>query len=118
MTSTPSAKSPANPAFKQVLVYDPSVEQVDVLLQGLDAGVDAIPITSGDEPMKTIEQLINDPQLARLHVLGHGAPGEIILGGKRIDAQSFAHRQPSPRNDPTLFKSRFGPAIQVTEKSA
>jgi hypothetical protein len=107
MTSTPSAKSPANPAFKQVLVYDPSVEQVEVLLQGLDAGVDAIPITAGDEPMKTLEQLINDPQLARLHVLGHGAPGEVILGGQRIDAQSFAHRQPLPRNESHSFQIAF-----------
>jgi len=107
MTSALSSKSLAHSAFKQVLVYDPSVQQVEVLLQGLDAGVDAIPITAGDEPMKTLEQLMNDPQLARLHVLGHGAPGEVILGGKRIDAQSFAHRQPSPRNESHSFQIAF-----------
>jgi hypothetical protein len=63
-----------------------------VLLEGLDPGVQAIPITATDEPMAIIEQLVKDPQMAQLHVLGHGAPGEVILGGQRLDAQTFSQR--------------------------
>ena len=73
---------------KEVLVYDPSVSQVDVLLSGLEAGVQPQAVTSNDA-LAQIEKALQQPGLKTLHVLGHGAPGEIILGGQRIDAQSF-----------------------------
>ena len=69
---------------KEVLVYDPSVSQVDVLLSGLEAGVQPQAVTSHDA-LAQIEKALQQPGLKTLHVLGHGAPGEIILGGQRID---------------------------------
>jgi hypothetical protein len=78
----------------QILVYDPSVDQVEVLLDGLSPEVRAIPVMAGQDPALVIDEALANPALRCLHVLGHGAPGEVILAGQRLDAQTFL----SPRN--------------------
>jgi len=71
----------------EVLFYDVTVEQVQVLLDGLDANVQPIPLYPGQDPMKQLEQAVQNPDVQTIHVLGHGAPGEVILAGQKIDAQ-------------------------------
>jgi len=83
----------------EVLIYDPTVEQVDVLMDGLQSGIHAIPITTGDDPMDIIKQVLQNPSMARLHVLGHGAPGEVILGGQRINSDAFERRAFEPHGN-------------------
>ncbi|NCV20863.1 MAG: DUF4347 domain-containing protein, partial [Chloroflexi bacterium] len=58
-----------------------------------------------------------DPELDTLHVLGHGAPGEVILGGQKIDTaampelKSRLHKQADTTNPDTqicLWSCRTG----------
>ena len=59
---------------KEVLVYDPSVSQVDVLLSGLDSGVQPQAVTSNDA-LAQIEIALQQPGLKTLHVLGQAEHG-------------------------------------------
>ena len=72
-----------------ILLADASVEQLDVLLQGLEEGVQVQLVTPQDDALALLADALNKPGLDTLHVLGHGAPGEVILGGQRIDAAAM-----------------------------
>jgi hypothetical protein len=88
---------PANPQQNdQHLLYDPSVEDVDVLLAGLAEGVVATPLAVGGDVMATLRGTLSSPDLRCLHILGHGAPGEVFLGGERIDADRWRHEAVTP----------------------
>jgi len=96
----------------EVLFYDVTVEQVQVLLDGLDAHVQPIPLISGQDPMTQLEQAVQNPDIQTIHVLGHGAPGEVILAGQKIDAERIASSPLSREQRPvtsanTPFKIAF-----------
>jgi Domain of unknown function (DUF4347) len=94
---------PANPQQNdQHLLYDPTVEDVHVLLDGLADGVIAKPLIPGADVMATLRGTLSSPDLRCLHILGHGAPGEVFLGGERIDADRWRHEAatPTPRINP------------------
>ena len=46
-------------------------------------------VTPQDDAVRMLADALNTPELDTLHVLGHGAPGEVILGGQRIDADAM-----------------------------
>ena len=71
----PPPKPPVN-----ILLADASVEQLDVLLSGLQDGVQVQLVTPEDDAVRMLADALNNPELDTLHVLGHGAPGEVILG--------------------------------------
>jgi hypothetical protein len=60
----------------EVLIADASVEQLQVLLSGLRDGVQVHLISSQDDAIGTIAQALS-ANLDTLHILGHGAPGEV-----------------------------------------
>lgn len=64
----------------EVLIADASVEGLHVLLEGLQAGVQVLLIEPSQSFRSALEPLLIAPQLERLHLLGHGAPGQIRLG--------------------------------------
>lgn len=64
----------------EVLVADASVEGLHILLEGIQAGVAVLLIDPDQGLRSALEPLLVAPQLARLHLLGHGAPGQIRLG--------------------------------------
>ncbi|NBO41778.1 MAG: DUF4347 domain-containing protein, partial [Betaproteobacteria bacterium] len=79
----------AHPQSVDILLADASVEQLDVLLAGLHDGVQVRLVTPEDDAILMLADALNTPELDTLHVLGHGAPGEVILGGQRIDADAM-----------------------------
>ena len=88
-------------ANSEVLLYDPSVQSVGILIDGMHDSVVAKPLVVGELVMSAIGQAISDPDIRCLHILGHGAPGEVHLGGKRVDADTWraAFELAAPRNN-------------------
>ncbi len=76
---------------REVLLADASVEQLDVLMAGLRPGVEVQLITPQDDALHAMAQVLSDPSLDTLHVLGHGAPGEVILGGQTLNTSALPH---------------------------
>jgi len=76
---------------REVLLADASVEQLDVLMAGLRPGVEVQLITPQDDALQAMAQVLSDPSLDTLHVLGHGAPGEVILGGQTLNTSALPH---------------------------
>ena len=64
----------------EVLVADASVEGLHVLLEGIQAGVAVLLIEPSQSFRSALEPLLIAPRLERLHLLGHGVPGQIRLG--------------------------------------
>lgn len=64
----------------EVLVADAAVEGLPILLDGLDPGVEALLIAPTQQARPVLAALLQAPHLRRLHLLGHGAAGEIRLG--------------------------------------
>ncbi|MDO7634805.1 MAG: DUF4347 domain-containing protein, partial [Porticoccaceae bacterium] len=79
-----------NSRTKHVFVYDMDVEQHEKLLQGLDTNCLAVAVSTG-QAVEKLRDTLNDPLLGTLHVLGHGQPGAITLGGETIDTHKWVH---------------------------
>ena len=104
----PASEPPSAALASAVLVYDPSVEQVNTLLAGLDSGVAAWPVLPGNNPLEHIARALAFKHLKTLHILGHGAPGEVILGGQRLGASSFESLADAlPSAGPAAFQIAF-----------
>ena len=90
----------------EILIADASVEQLDVLMAGLRENVEVKHVTPSDDAIAILAQSISRPNLDTLHVLGHGAPGEVILGGQTINTSSLSKLQEqlvSPSHNPSLI---------------
>ena len=74
---------------QEILLADASVEQLDVLLAGLRTGVIVKLVTGNDDAIQMFADALMHPRLDTLHVLGHGAPGEVILGAHKIDINTL-----------------------------
>ena len=74
---------------QEILLADASVEQLDVLLTGLRAGVIVKLVTGNDDSIQMFADALMHPRLDTLHVLGHGAPGEVILGAHNINMSTL-----------------------------
>ena len=73
----------------EILIADASVDQLDVLLSGLRPSVQVRLLNPQDDVISLLVKTIASSNLDTLHLLGHGAPGEIILGGKVINLSSL-----------------------------
>lgn len=78
---------------QEILLADASVEQLDVLLAGLRAGVIVKLVTGNDDAIQMFADALMHPRLDTLHVLGHGAPGEVILGAHKININTLLQIQ-------------------------
>lgn len=72
------------PDVQEVLVADASVDGLSPLLEGMDPGVKVVLVDPRHSPRRALEPLLEAPRLERLHVLGHGAPGQVQLGRARL----------------------------------
>jgi hypothetical protein len=71
----------------EILLADASVEHLHVLLNGLRPGVQICLITPQDNPIDYLADALSHSNLDTLHLLGHGAPGEVILGSHKLILQ-------------------------------
>jgi len=90
-------KAESNQALRgtEILLADASVEQLAVLLDGLRPGVEVHLIHPHDDALALFAQCCAREHLDTLHVLGHGAPGEVILGSQKLDEATLVSIQES-----------------------
>ncbi|MBV5309165.1 DUF4347 domain-containing protein, partial [Chromatium okenii] len=72
-----------------VLITDAQLQDLDQLLAGLDADVEPWLVASNQDAMPLIFKALAHPDLTQLHLLAHGAPGEIRLGERALTAADF-----------------------------
>lgn len=71
------------PKSHQVLIYDQQVEQLDVLLKGLNAGVEALAFRADSNVTDTLNDILASPDLERVVIMAHREPGAVLLGANR-----------------------------------
>lgn len=75
-----------------MLIADAGVEDLGVLLDGLAPGVRTRLIQPREDGLAAIFDALALPGLGRLHVLAHGVPGGVVLGGRQLAAGDFRRR--------------------------
>jgi len=73
----------------EMLIADAAVTDLHILLAGLAPGVRSRLIQPGEDGLGAIFDALAQPGLTRLHLLGHGAPGAIVLGGRQLGEGDF-----------------------------
>ncbi len=75
---------------REAIILDGAVDQADVLMKGLSESVRSPVVVSPDEdPSTALQQLLNDPSVTGLHVLGHGKPGGVRVGSRWLTPEDF-----------------------------
>ena len=73
--------------FKEVLIFDKNVSDVDVLLASVDKHVGLL-LAEGDNIISQMcDVIISGVQ--KLHILGHGQPGQVILDGYSLNENAW-----------------------------
>lgn len=94
-TGPPPGQSP-HVTYAEALVADPDVEGVDALLEGLRSDVSLYLVDTHSHPYETLARAVSLPGIERLHLLCHGEPGALRLGGQRLGADDLAKPAPKP----------------------
>lgn len=81
-----------------ILIADAGIEDLDTLLNGLEAGIEVQLVKSASEALACFDGAVNALALKRLHVLAHGAPGQVYFGGQTLAAGDFARGLASTGN--------------------
>jgi VCBS repeat-containing protein len=82
--------SNAPTAGLEILLADASVEHLNVLLNGLRPGVKVFLVNpQTNNSLDYLADALSQSNLDTLHILGHGAPGEVILGSQKINLEAL-----------------------------
>jgi Domain of unknown function (DUF4347) len=73
----------------EILIADATISDLHVLLNGINPNIKVTLIDENTNGISKIIKAIAEPGLKTLHILAHGAPGQISLGGKIITATDF-----------------------------
>lgn len=76
-------------AVTQIVVTDSSVENYDLLLSDLELNFTRVVIArAGDNPIELIQKTLSQHRdVEAVHIVSHGAPGQVYLSGQAVDAQ-------------------------------
>jgi hypothetical protein len=86
------------PIPRELAVFDPAVPDLPALLDGLRDGVEVILLDPRQDPLEQLAAAAAArPGLGTLHVIAHGAPGEIRLGGRAVTAATLDAAGPALR---------------------
>lgn len=78
-------------AIEELLIIDSDVASADILLTGLSRPMEIIQVTADGDPIAQIARALSCHfGVQHLHIVSHGEPGALILGGIRVDS---AHLQ-------------------------
>lgn len=77
------------PVAKQLLIADASIEDADVLIAAFKYGIDSWILKKESNVQEMLQEAICNTELSTLHLLGHGMPGEIILGNVKINTDNW-----------------------------
>ena len=73
--------------FREVLLFDENVSDVDVLLESVDKHVGLLLAEENNVISQMCDVIISGVQ--KLHILGHGQPGRVILDGFSLDNNAW-----------------------------
>jgi uncharacterized delta-60 repeat protein len=74
----------------QVLFVDPILPDLDLLLDVLPAGLEIQLLAPGPDAFEQMAAWLQENgEVEAVHVVSHGAPGELQLGGRRYDAAAL-----------------------------
>ena len=73
--------------FREVLLFDENVSDVDVLLESVDKHVGLLLAEENNVISQMCDVIISGVQ--KLHILGHGQPGRVILDGFSLDNDAW-----------------------------
>ncbi|MBL4836133.1 MAG: DUF4347 domain-containing protein [Kordiimonadaceae bacterium] len=80
-----------NATSKDLLVVGPNVKDLNLLLAGVAQPIDVLHLTDTTAPLKQVaEALKARGQTDTLHILAHGEPGALHLGGQPFDFKGLA----------------------------
>ena len=74
---------------QEILIADAQVKDLNILLAGVAPNVETWLVEPGQDALGLIFKALAQPQMTRLHLLAHGAPGEIRFGGQAVTAADF-----------------------------
>ncbi|MDX2102245.1 MAG: DUF4347 domain-containing protein [Alphaproteobacteria bacterium] len=78
---------------RALLVFDPTVAEIDQLLEGLPVGTLPLPVGATVDAVRLISAaLVDHGPVDRLVLVGHGAPGQIGLGIQPVDVSFLLDR--------------------------
>ena len=84
---------------RQVVFFDPSVGEVDILSAGVPACVETVVLAGDRDPMAQMAAHLSGRQdLAALHIVSHGRAGELAFTGGTMDAAGLAARADALRS--------------------
>ena len=73
-----------------LVVIDPSVDNWDVLVTGVNSGSKTILLDRGQDSIQQIDRLIKKyKNVANLHLVSHGTPGGLKLGSSNLDIETL-----------------------------
>ncbi len=73
-----------------LVVIDPSVDNWDVLVTGVNSGSKIILLDRGQDSIQQIDRLIKKyKNVANLHLVSHGTPGGLKLGSGNLDIETL-----------------------------
>ncbi|SDX40540.1 delta-60 repeat domain-containing protein [Allochromatium warmingii] len=75
--------------IRDILIIDAQLTELNTLLTGLKPGVVAWPVQAEQNALSLIFKALTIPGLERLHLLAHGAQGEIHFGHQVLTAEDF-----------------------------
>lgn len=74
--------------MRELVIADAGIEDVDLLLGQLEPGADIWHVDSQTDIASMFSAVLSGVY-ARIHVLGHGQPGAVTLGGRALEAEDF-----------------------------
>ncbi len=77
---------------REVVVLDPRVPDASLLLAGLQPGTQVVLLSASSDGLTQIADALAGPaQTTDIHILGHGAAGEMLLGDDLLNAATVAN---------------------------
>ena len=77
-----------NSSGTEVLLFDPSIEDCDKLIGGLDKNVEAIKISS-ETFLSIFSDCLANPLIDSIHILSHGKPGCLVVSNEQIEGATI-----------------------------
>ncbi|MEJ2396070.1 MAG: DUF4347 domain-containing protein, partial [Candidatus Thiodiazotropha sp.] len=89
-TADSKRSAPLSRSAKQVVVIDSAVADPQRLLNGIDPAIEVIHLQAGrDGLVQLAEALQGRSDIETLHLISHGGPANLLLGGVLIDGTSL-----------------------------
>lgn len=75
----------------QILFIDAAVTDVAALLASVDSSIEVVQLSAGEDGLAQIARALDGrSDIGALHIISHGAPGALVLGGVTIDEAALA----------------------------